>query len=115
MAEQVRNQIQGGVFLASVVQGRDITVQLPAEVPPALSGLPPEAPGFVGRQEGMRALLGLWDPGAASATRVPGCPRPRRPPWWACRSPRFAALCSRLPARTWSSRAAPTAAGACMT
>ncbi|MEU0645996.1 hypothetical protein [Streptomyces umbrinus] len=35
------NLVGGGVFFHAVIQGRDITVQLPAQITPALSGLPP--------------------------------------------------------------------------
>ncbi|MFE2302457.1 hypothetical protein ACFXAW_30185 [Streptomyces sp. NPDC059445] len=51
------NQITGGVFFHAVIQGRDITVQLPPEVNPALSGLPAAWPTFTGRDAKVEALL----------------------------------------------------------
>ncbi|WP_437014184.1 AAA family ATPase [Streptomyces sp. enrichment culture] len=59
-----RNQISGGVFFNAVIQGRDITVQLPPSITPALSGIPAVSPGFTGRDEELRKLLGLLAPGA---------------------------------------------------
>ena len=46
---ETRNTISGGIFFSAVIQGRDITVQLPPEVTPALSGLPAGSPAFTGR------------------------------------------------------------------
>ncbi len=36
------NTISGGIFFSAVIQGRDITVQLPAEIPPHYQGFPLE-------------------------------------------------------------------------
>lgn len=36
----VENTIIGGLFIHAVVQGRDVTVHLPTQITPALSGLP---------------------------------------------------------------------------
>ncbi|MCZ7421923.1 tetratricopeptide repeat protein [Verrucosispora sp. WMMA2121] len=52
----VSNQITGGVFFHAVIQGRDIQVVLPAEVRPALTGLPPASAVFTGRDSTVRAL-----------------------------------------------------------
>ncbi|WP_326585459.1 tetratricopeptide repeat protein [Streptomyces sp. NBC_00481] len=51
------NQIKGGVFFHAVIQGRDITVQLPPEVTPALSGLPSASHTFTGRDAEVEGLL----------------------------------------------------------
>ncbi|MDX3067592.1 MULTISPECIES: tetratricopeptide repeat protein [Streptomyces] len=71
------NQINGGVFFHAVIQGRDITVQLPPEVTPALSGLPSASRTFTGRDaevEGLlRDLAPVVDPSAppgAATSRV---------------------------------------------
>ncbi|MBA4864019.1 tetratricopeptide repeat protein [Streptomyces sp. PSKA54] len=60
----VSNQISGGVFFHAVVQGRDITVQLPPHITPALSGLPPASTAFTGRDEQVKDLLEVLAPGA---------------------------------------------------
>ncbi|MEU9223786.1 tetratricopeptide repeat protein [Streptomyces massasporeus] len=59
-----QNQISGGVIFNAVTQGRDITVQLPPSITPALSGMPAVSPGFTGRDEELRELLDLLAPGA---------------------------------------------------
>jgi tetratricopeptide (TPR) repeat protein len=66
-ADSVRNEISGGVFLHTVIQGRDITVQLPPQIQPALSGLPPGSPAFTGRGAEMAAVLATLDPSRADA------------------------------------------------
>ena len=58
------NRIGAGVF-APVVQARDIgkiTLQLPAQVPMALAGLPPGSVAFAGRDDEIRTLLGCLAP-----------------------------------------------------
>ncbi|MEW1927195.1 tetratricopeptide repeat protein [Streptomyces sp. NPDC088360] len=51
------NSITGGFFFRSVFQGRDITVHLPREIPPALAGLPPGSSQFTGRDAEVRKVL----------------------------------------------------------
>jgi tetratricopeptide (TPR) repeat protein len=65
MAEQpnVRNEING-TLIGNVVQGRDITVSLPASVPVAVSGLPAQ-PVFVGRDAELAQLANVLDPATA--------------------------------------------------
>jgi tetratricopeptide (TPR) repeat protein len=60
------NTISGGIFFSAVVQGRDITVQLPPEITPALSGLPSGAPAFTGRDADLRILLEVLSPRATA-------------------------------------------------
>ncbi|TLP55115.1 tetratricopeptide repeat protein [Microbispora triticiradicis] len=57
-----RNTISGGLFLNTVVQGHTITVQLPPEVTPALSGAPLPTQGFTGRDTELAALLDVLGP-----------------------------------------------------
>lgn len=64
------NVITGGVFFHAVVQGRDITVNLPPRIEPALSGLPPASPTFVGRDRDVEVLLSPLAPDAPA----PGAP-----------------------------------------
>ncbi|OAH10245.1 tetratricopeptide repeat protein [Streptomyces jeddahensis] len=59
----VENQISGGVFFHAVIQGRDITVQLPPQITPALSGLPTATATFTGRDEQVEELLEVLAPG----------------------------------------------------
>ncbi|MER7756304.1 tetratricopeptide repeat protein [Kitasatospora sp. NPDC097643] len=56
-AGQVFNKITGGVFFSTVIQGRNITVQLPPTVAPALAGLPAPSPAFVGRDAQIERLM----------------------------------------------------------
>ncbi|MET8857201.1 tetratricopeptide repeat protein, partial [Streptomyces sp. NPDC004579] len=51
------NMITGGIFFHAIIQGRDITVQLPPAITPALSGLPAPASAFTGRDLHVEQLL----------------------------------------------------------
>ncbi|WP_416902648.1 ATP-binding protein [Micromonospora echinospora] len=53
----VSNRIADGVFFSAVVMGRDIQVTLPAEIRPALTGLPRPATVFTGRSMQVDVLL----------------------------------------------------------
>lgn len=71
MAEQpnVRNEISGTV-IGNVIQGRDVTVSLPA-IPVAVSGLPAQ-PVFVGRDVELTRLTNVLQPDAADTLNAPG-------------------------------------------
>ncbi|MEV0663881.1 tetratricopeptide repeat protein [Actinomadura luteofluorescens] len=56
------NQITDSVVIGSAVLGRDITMVLPAQVPLAMSGLPPASPAFTGRQHDLDTLLAVLAP-----------------------------------------------------
>ncbi|MFJ7049630.1 tetratricopeptide repeat protein [Streptomyces sp. NPDC101112] len=56
-SERTANEISGGWFFHAVIQGRDITVQLPPRIPPALSGLPQASTTFTGRDTQVGELL----------------------------------------------------------
>ncbi|MFI7317127.1 tetratricopeptide repeat protein [Streptomyces venezuelae] len=58
----VSNTISGGVFFHAVIQGRDITVVLPPQITPALSGLPPASRTFTGREQPLDDLLQALGP-----------------------------------------------------
>lgn len=60
----VRNEIQGGLYLHAVVQGRDVTLNLPRKIRPALLGLPAKSPAFAGRDSEFLALLNNLSPNA---------------------------------------------------
>jgi tetratricopeptide (TPR) repeat protein len=60
--ERTHNQISGGIFFSAVIQGRNITVQLPAQVTAALSGLPAGSAAFRGRDAEVDILLGALAP-----------------------------------------------------
>lgn len=62
------NEIHGGVFFGTVIQGRQITIQLPREIRPALGGLPPRAPSFSGRSCELATLCGCLRPGSVTVT-----------------------------------------------
>lgn len=67
----VSNTVNGGVFFHAVIQGRDITVRLPPQVTPALSGLPPASAAFTGREEQVEALLAGLAPGTEQRKAPP--------------------------------------------
>ncbi|MGW6974293.1 tetratricopeptide repeat protein, partial [Streptomyces sp. NPDC054952] len=54
---ETSNTINGGIFFHAVIQGRDITVQLPPAIDPALAGLPKPASAFTGRDRHVKQLL----------------------------------------------------------
>ena len=62
-----RNQISGGIFFSAVIQGRDITVNLPSQVQSALVGLPARSRVFTGRDTDLDTLMGLLDPAGKDA------------------------------------------------
>ena len=74
MADDTINKITGGIFFSAVVQGRDITVQLPPEVTPALSGLPSRSPVFIGRKADLDGILGVLAPQEADQQEISGAP-----------------------------------------
>lgn len=57
MTGDTHNHISGGTFFSTVIQGRDLTVQLPPQVTPALSGLPAGSPAFTGRIDDLQTVL----------------------------------------------------------
>ncbi|MUN40920.1 tetratricopeptide repeat protein [Actinomadura litoris] len=58
----VVNSVSGAVVIGSVVQGRDITVQLPPQVPTGLNGWRAPTPEFVGRDDALTELLDVLAP-----------------------------------------------------
>ncbi|MER6618028.1 tetratricopeptide repeat protein [Streptomyces xantholiticus] len=61
---RVVNSISGsGVYLGPVIQGRDVTVQLPPRITPAMAGLPELSAAFTGRDEHLKTLLAHLAPG----------------------------------------------------
>ncbi|MFI6587440.1 tetratricopeptide repeat protein, partial [Embleya sp. NPDC050493] len=64
------NEVGGGVFFHAVIQGRDITVRLPPQIEPALSGLPAPSPVFTGRDAHLDRLLHDLEPGRVGAVLV---------------------------------------------
>ncbi|MEH0975315.1 ATP-binding protein [Micromonospora sp. CPCC 205546] len=67
---EVSNQITGGVFFSSVIQGRDVRVMLPAEIRPALTGLPPASLVFTGRDQAVKDLREALRPGRPGAVQL---------------------------------------------
>ncbi|MEV0989897.1 tetratricopeptide repeat protein [Streptomyces sp. NPDC049949] len=69
----IHNTISGGVYFSAVVQGAhaNVTLQLPATVPAALTGLPAPSPAFTGREAEEESLLAgvRPDPSPAPAAR----------------------------------------------
>ncbi|MGM1058963.1 tetratricopeptide repeat protein [Saccharothrix sp. Mg75] len=58
------NEISGGQFFNAVVQGRDVVIESPREITPALGGLPDRSVAFAGRDDVLRDVLGALDPEA---------------------------------------------------
>ena len=59
----VSNEISDGIFFSTVIQGRNITIQLPQPAATALEGLPRASPVFTGRDQDMDRVLAQLDPG----------------------------------------------------
>jgi hypothetical protein len=57
------NRIADGVYFGWVIQGRNISLQLPAPVTSAMYGLPPASPAFTGRDTHVEELLQGLAPG----------------------------------------------------
>jgi tetratricopeptide (TPR) repeat protein len=70
MGDDTSNVIRGGFFFSAVIQGRDITVQLPPRVQTALAGLPPHSRAFTGREEALHQVLQVLDPANRDAGRA---------------------------------------------
>jgi hypothetical protein len=68
--ERIHNQITGGIFFSTVIQGQNIRVQLPPQVNPALAGVPSGISNFVGREEDLQRLLALLDPASPHAGAI---------------------------------------------
>lgn len=67
---RTRNQISRGFFFSTVVQGRDITVQLPLEITLAMSAFPAGNPAFTGRGPDLQELLATLRPGQHDVTAL---------------------------------------------
>ncbi|MET7636912.1 tetratricopeptide repeat protein [Streptomyces sp. NPDC005499] len=72
------NEISGGVYFNAVIQGRDITVKLPPQITPALSGLPTASPTFSGRETDLKELVQTLAPAAGQQRTVPAASQPTR-------------------------------------
>jgi hypothetical protein len=70
-ASKATNHVSGGTFFNAVIQGRDITVQLPRETPRAMSGLPVRAANFTGRDVQLGEPLDLLRPDVAGLRQRP--------------------------------------------
>ncbi|MFI7099430.1 ATP-binding protein [Streptomyces sp. NPDC050161] len=53
------------MFFSAVIQGEHLTVQLPREITPALSGLPSCSPAFTGREDELAVLSAVLAPSAS--------------------------------------------------
>ncbi|MFE7122931.1 tetratricopeptide repeat protein [Streptomyces sp. NPDC057617] len=69
VGQGTRNEVSGGVMIGPLVMGRDVTVELPAQVPPALNGLRPGTSQFVGREVVLRELLDVLGPDSVDGAR----------------------------------------------
>ncbi len=59
---EVRNTITGSVIVGVVVQGEHVTLQLPAQITPAMAGLPAASPSFTGRADDVEKVLRVLAP-----------------------------------------------------
>jgi tetratricopeptide (TPR) repeat protein len=71
-APDIHNVVHSGFFFSAVIQGRDITIELPHEVIPAMSGLPMGNPSFTGRKDVLQSLLDQLRPAGADDAPAPG-------------------------------------------
>ncbi|MDX2676774.1 tetratricopeptide repeat protein [Streptomyces soliscabiei] len=73
----MRNEISDGIFFNAVIQGQNVTMQLPPAIPLALSGIPRRSSTFVGRTrelEQMAASLSPKPSQGATVLTVTGMP-----------------------------------------
>lgn len=68
--QSTSNVVSGGVFFSAVIQGRNIVVRLPAQIIPALSGLPRPSSTFAGRKHELEFLLNELAPNSAKQPAV---------------------------------------------
>ncbi|MFF9120471.1 hypothetical protein ACF09Y_33695 [Streptomyces massasporeus] len=61
--QDTSNRIDNGVYFGGVIQGRNVSLQLPAPVTSAMYGLPPPSPTFTGRDTHVEELLQGLAPG----------------------------------------------------
>ena len=81
--DDTRNEITGGVFFSAVIQGRDITVQLPPEITPALSGLPAEPRRSPAVTATCGSLMDILAPSPLAGTMASRHQAlHQRPRWW---------------------------------
>ena len=67
---RTRNEISSGNFFSTVVQGRDINIDLPPHVHPALAGLPNKSTVFTGRDTDLKRLMEMLDPASSGTVTV---------------------------------------------
>lgn len=70
MTGSAHNTVSGGIFFSATIQGRDIAVQLPPQVHPALEGIPARSQAFTGRDTDLDQLMALLDPAGPEAGSV---------------------------------------------
>ncbi|MCX5371121.1 MULTISPECIES: tetratricopeptide repeat protein [unclassified Streptomyces] len=58
----MQNEINGGIFFNAVIQGQNITLQLPATVTPSLFGLPRRTSTFAGRDQEFQEMINTLSP-----------------------------------------------------
>ena len=78
---ETRNAISGGIFFSAVIQGRDITVQLPPEISPALSGFPLGTPRSLAATPSCALCLTFWPPAPVAAMTLRHLVLHQRPQW----------------------------------
>ncbi|AXK32280.1 tetratricopeptide repeat protein [Streptomyces armeniacus] len=59
---QPRHEISGGTFFGPVALGENVTLHLPRDIPPAMSGLPPRSGAFAGRADLLERLAAALAP-----------------------------------------------------
>jgi tetratricopeptide (TPR) repeat protein len=74
VVDDTTNLITGGIFFSAVIQGSNVTVHLPREVTPALSGLPARPAVFVGRRADADEVLDGLAPQVADPQQITGAP-----------------------------------------
>ena len=62
MTDPSSNSISGGTFFSAVIQGRNISMELPRQITPAMAGLPAASAAFTGRSRELDLLLTVLDP-----------------------------------------------------
>ncbi|WP_197523325.1 tetratricopeptide repeat protein [Actinokineospora pegani] len=66
------NSISGGVFVGTVIQGKEVTLTLPPKVEPALGGLPRSITGLIGRDSELAEVVTQFEGHGSGSCLVTG-------------------------------------------
>ncbi|MEV2210633.1 tetratricopeptide repeat protein [Streptomyces sp. NPDC050997] len=66
----MHNEIKGGTYFNTVIQGQNVTIELPSAIIPALSGLPRRSSTFSGREQEINEVINKLAPSGSSEDSI---------------------------------------------